>query len=469
MHTPPRQRGPLFVATRSTHPSTTAAAGLGSEPGAPSVLPFPTPVAEALSYLANLIDGSLAVRGTGISTREWAASFLGIASTEVAVTTADASLLVSQLMALAFAEDLTTHPPTGTIGSDAEEAPEWVKLDLGEVTDRVPCELGAAFAAGTLILHPVVVQVTSPYNRPGLQFRVYSRQDHVRAAEAYLDALRERSRTRTNPFKNRALETVYTQLGLTFRVLTTQPTNRCDVVLPRQIWADVDRNVFGLYRALDRLRAAGLAANRGVLLAGPPGTGKTAMCRALAHELRGQITVIFCDAMTVQHSVRDLYKELMHLAPALVVMEDIDLVVGDRAQGAGGPLLDFLVALDGAMSDHTGVVTIATTNDARAIDPAAKRSARFDALIEVPPPDASGRAQILTRYLRDLDNAVDVALVAAATTGMTGADLRELVSDAVLHTVEAVGPDAAGTMVDTKLLVRLAVERRQRPAPGLYL
>ena len=163
--------------------------------------------------------------------------------------------------------------------------------------------------------------------------------------------------------------------------------------------------------------------------------------------------------------MRELYKELMYLAPALVVMEDVDLVVGDRGSGGGGgPLLDFLVALDGAMSDHTGVVTIATTNDPGSIDPAAKRSARFDVVIEVPPPDQAGRSAILRRYLRDLDNDVDIVRVASATSGMSGADLRELVSDAVLHTAPI-----EGGRVDSALLVKLAVERRQRPAPGLYL
>jgi SpoVK/Ycf46/Vps4 family AAA+-type ATPase len=143
-------------------------------------------------------------------------------------------------------------------------------------------------------------------------------------------------------------------------------------------------------------------------------------------------------------------------------MEDVDLVVGDRASGSGPALLEFLVALDGAMSDHTGVVTIATTHDPGSIDPAAKRSARFDVLIEVPPPDAAGREAILVRYLRDLTDDVDVPRLAAATNGMSGADLRELVSDSVLHT-------EADDVVDTELLIRLAVERRQRPAPGLYL
>ena len=443
----------------------TAAPSTTNEPAPHPGPSFPRHIAEALTHLAHLIDESIVLRGIGIGTREWAAAILGLAPADVAMTTAEPGLMASHLMALAFADDLERHPPTSMIGSDQEEAPDWVKLELGEVTNRVPCELAACFPAGTLILQPVVVQVTNPYNVPGLQFRVYSHPDHVGAAEAYLDALRERSRSGTNPFKNRTLETVYTQLGLTFKVLTALVTERVDVVLPDRIWSEIDRNVHGLYRAHDRLQAAGLSSNRGVLLAGPPGTGKTALCRALAHELSGDVTVIFCDAMTVQHSVRELYKELKYLAPALVVMEDVDLVVGDRNAGASGALLDFLVALDGAMSDHSGVVTIATTNDPQAIDPAARRSARFDVLIEVPPPDQPGRAAILERYLRDLDNAVDIARVAAATNGMSGADLRELVSDGVLHT----SGDGAAATVDTELLVRLAVERRQRPAPGLYL
>src|SRR3954452_9138011 len=88
--------------------------------------PFPDSVAESLSYLANLIDESIRVRGTGISVREWAATHLGIAPTDVAVPSSTPSLLVSQLMALAFAEELEAHIPTGIIGSDQEEAPDWV-------------------------------------------------------------------------------------------------------------------------------------------------------------------------------------------------------------------------------------------------------------------------------------------------------------------------------------------------------
>lgn len=427
--------------------------------------PFPDRVAESLSYLANLIDESIRVRGTGIGVRDWAAAFLGIEPTELAVTVVDPHPFVAQLMALAVADDLERHAPQAVIGEDQEEPPSWVKLELGEVTSRIPCELAACFGAGDLVLPPVVVQVTQPYRAAGLSFRVFSRREHAPAAEAYLESLRERSRTGTNPFKGRALATVFTQIGLTFKVVPVAATPRADVVLPAPIWAEVDRNVHGLFRALDQLAAAGLACNRGVLLAGPPGTGKTALCRTLAHELAGEVTVVFCDAATVAGGVRSLYEQLRFLAPALVVMEDVDLVVGDRNQGATGSLLEFLVALDGAMSDHTGVVTVATTNDVRAIDPAAKRSARFDVVIDVPQPDPAGRAAILERYLRDLSGVVRIEQVVAVTAGFSGADLRELVSDAVLH----LAAEPVPRPVTTELLVRLARARRPAPPTGQYL
>jgi len=205
-----------------------------------------------------------------------------------------------------------------------------------------------------------------------------------------------------------------------------------------------------------------------VLLAGPPGTGKTLLSRVLAAEVPAGVTVVFCDGKAVANTVRTLYGELEYLAPALVVMEDIDLVVADRRRrGSTETLVDFLLALDGAVSRHRGVVTVATTNDPAAIDAAAKRAARFDRLVEVPPPDAAGRAAILARYLRSLPAAVDVARVAAATDGATGADLRELVTLAVLHTAR---PNGAGpAAVTTDLLLRLAAEAGYQVPIGQYL
>src|SRR5262249_34174443 len=139
------------------------------------------------------------------------------------------------------------------------------------------------------------------------------------------------------------------------------------------------------------------------------------------------------DASSISRSVRTLYRQMVHVAPAMVVMEDIDLIVRHRGEGNSVTLNEFLLALDGAMSNHEDVVTIATTNDLHAIDPAARRYARFDVVVRVDLPDRGARAAILRRYLANIEHEVDAEAVARATEGASGADLRELVGQAVIR------------------------------------
>ena len=443
--------------------------GLSAPSSAASWSPFPESVAETLSHLANLIDRSIAVRGVGSSVRDFAAAFLGVPPIGLIATTARLRTMAFQLAGLAFADDLQANPPAALIGDDQETPPRWEALSLGEIQVSIPFCLAAAFHRQTVADCPLVVWFDDEYEDGQFTITVYARADDAEAAANYLNGLLERSRARTNPFKGRVLQaTHHDDFGLVLSVVELPVTSREDVVLPAAVWRDVDRNVHGFFRALDRLKGAGLSRNRGLLLEGPPGTGKTALCRVVAGELTGT-TVIFCDAATVGHDVRGLFRELDHLAPALVVMEDIDLVIGSRHGSANARALnDFLLALDGALSAHEGVVTIATTNDLRGIDPAARRSARFDVVISVPEPDAAARAAILQRYLRTLGADVDVLRVAAHTAGASGADLRELVSQAVVQTAEDDSQGRPGR-VTTDLLLRLARQRRPPAPAGLYL
>ena len=443
--------------------------GLVVDGGAGAPRPVPWDVARLLSYLAHLLDERIAVRGVG-GLMEFAAQHLGVGPADLVATTAELSGLEFQLAALALAGDFESHPPVAVIGESHDDAPRYEVLELGTERRRVPYRLAASFAPGTLAPCPLVVAVEEHHWGDGSVLTVHSTEADSDEARRFLDGLLERSRAH-NPFRGRALEAVCSGRvgGVGFRVVELPPVVRADVVLPASVWDEVDRNVHGLFASLGRLAQAGLGQNRGVLLAGPPGTGKTLLCRVLAAEVPAGTTVVFCDAKAVANTVRSLYAELTHLAPALVVMEDIDLVVGDRhRRGPSKPLVDFLLALDGAISSHRGVVTVATTNDAASIDVAAKRAARFDRLVEVPPPEATGRAAILARYLRALEADVDVDRVAAATDGATGADLRELVTLAVLH---ATRPDGAAgdPPVATDLLLRLAAEAGYQPPTGLYL
>jgi SpoVK/Ycf46/Vps4 family AAA+-type ATPase len=108
------------------------------------------------------------------------------------------------------------------------------------------------------------------------------------------------------------------------------------------------------------------------------------------------------------------------------------------------------------MTAHTGVVTVATTNDASRLDDAPKRAARFDRIVDMPPPPLEARRRILDHYLAHLDGDFDTTRLATATEGATGADLREIVRHAVLTT---------DGEITTQRLLDCA---QQGPSPGLH-
>lgn len=265
---------------------------------------------------------------------------------------------------------------------------------------------------------------------------VIARPEHLGDARAVLLDLDRRGTTTDNPLRGLVLEAKMSgREGIELEPADLAAQTRTDLVLPDGVWSALDLNVHRHLVAIPTLRRAGLGANRGLLLAGPPGTGKTAACRVLATEVAGDVTVLFADAKTMHDALPLVYRHAELLAPTLVVLEDVDLVVRDRRGGEPNrALVDFLTALDGALTAQAGVVTIATTNDPRAIDPAARRASRIDAVIEVPEPDARARAAILRRFLEPLGfDLTGIGRLVAATAGASGADLRELARRGVLE------------------------------------
>lgn len=119
--------------------------------------------------------------------------------------------------------------------------------------------------------------------------------------------------------------------------------------------------------------------------------------------------------------------------------------------------------MDGGLADRSGVVVIASTNDHRKIDKAARRSSRFDTVIKMEAPGVEGRLAILQRYLAWSDADLDLPAVARATDGATGADLKELVRATVLETSDAV------TTAALLAQARAGGWREPKPAAGQYL
>ncbi|MBB5787037.1 AAA family ATPase [Jiangella mangrovi] len=423
---------------------------------------MPASVRDTLSWLAHVLDATLPLRAAE-DHDEFARRVLsGTTSADGAGVVAVREQLgpfTAPLVARVLAEDLRAHPPFALAGLESDESPRWDRLQLADAVETVPTSLVAAFAAGTLdATAPLVVAIDARWSSKELI--VHARAGDVEAAEAYLHSVVERGRGPRNYFKGRCLQVRADHSGFQVGTVPVPEATRDGVIVPAAVWAEIDLNVAGLFRRRALLEELGLGTNRGLLLFGAPGTGKSALCRVLAAELAGEVTVVFCDARTIVDSIEAVYEELTRLSPALVVLEDLDLVVGRRRHGNDVGLHGFLAALDGAMSRHQGVVTVATTNDPQVLDDAAVRAARFDRTIEVPLPDATQRRAILRRYLGPLAAAVDAGTIAAGTDGASGADLRELVRRAVL---------ADGDEVTTATLLRFVRDGAWEPETGAGL
>ena len=187
---------------------------------------------------------------------------------------------------------------------------------------------------------------------------------------------------------------------------------------------------------------------KGVLLVGPPGTGKTLLAKAAAGEADTAFLSISGSDFVEMYvgvgasRVRDLFEQAKKQSPAIVFIDEIDAVGRQRGSGLGGghdereqTLNQLLVEMDGFAANE-GVVVLAATNRVDILDPALLRPGRFDRQVFVGLPDIKGREEILKIHARGkpLAEDVDLARVARATSGFTGADLENLLNEAALLT-----------------------------------
>lgn len=316
------------------------------------------------------------------------------------------------------------------------------------VYDELPIDVGETLrcvVAGLWFLthdgDPVIVGLApgerhGPPDQRSPRLEVFAADPIV--AESLLRVLAD-LRSKHNVYRRKVLtfsHSEYGDFGINF--MARPDTAATDVILPPGDLASIQRHTIGIGNRAEQLVAAGRHLKRGLLLYGPPGTGKTHTISYLMAAM-AERTVVVLQGPSVG-ALGYAAAIVRNLPPSMLVIEDIDLIASERGMPAMGPTNPLLFQLLNEMDGLTAtddVLFVLTTNRVDILEPAlVARPGRVDHAVEIGPPDASGREQLLDLYLGTGNQEIDLAPIVERTEGVTASFIKELIRRATLVALE---------------------------------
>lgn len=294
----------------------------------------------------------------------------------------------------------------------------------------------------------ISIDKADTFGRDELRMEVMSfEEDSVVTVLEELRTIRERINVYRGQVVSLSCETLG---GITVQFAKVSFPEANELILAEGVVELIERQSMGPRVHRDKLIEEGLSTRRGILLHGPPGTGKTLTVRYLLGQFEGHTRILLSgDGL---RGIEGAYQMARALSPSVVVLEDVDLVGGERTGNRFAPVLhDLLQAMDG-VEQADDIVTILTTNRPDLLEEAlAQRPGRVDQAVEIGLPGPNERLRLLRHFSRSFEVKADLADYVRLTEGASGAFIQEFLRRARIHSLEANAAAVSRTHLDAAI------------------